>query len=72
MGEGGRRNSGEEVMVTGMLRERLAVATVLVEVSMIRLPGRVSVLGLLGRWTMTGGVRLGLGEEEARRRPGEV
>ena len=72
MGEGGRRNRGEEVMVTGMLRELLAVATVLEEVRMIRLPGRVSTLGLRGRWTMTGGVRLGSGEEEARLRPGEI
>ena len=72
MGEGGRRNSGEEVMVTGMLRELLVVATVLdeeeEEVRMIRLSGRFSALGLWGRWTMTGGVSLGLGEA----RPGEI
>ena len=71
MGEGGRRNSGEEVMVTGMLRELLVVATILdedEEVRMIRLSGRVSALGLWGRWTMTGGVSLGLGEA----RPGEI
>ena len=71
MGEGGRRNSGEEVMVTGILRELLVVATILdveEEVRMIRLSGRVSALGLWGRWTMTGGVSLGLGEA----RPGEI
>ena len=65
MGEGGRRNRGEGVIVTGMLRELLVVATVLdeeEEVRMIRLSGRFSALGLWGRWTMTGGVSLGLGE----------
>ena len=66
MGEGGRRNRGEGVIVTGMLRELLVVATVLdkvEEVRMIRLSGRFSALGLWGRWTITGGVSLGLGEE---------
>ena len=48
MGEGGRRNRGEGVMVTGMLSELLLVAIVLgaEEVRMIRLSGIVSVLGL--------------------------
>ena len=71
MGEGGRRNRGEGVRVTGMLSELLLVAIVLgaEEVRMIRLSGSVSVLGL---WTMTGGVRLGGGEEERALRPGEA
>ena len=48
MGEGGTRNRGEGVMVTGMLRELLLVAIVLEAevVKMIKLSGRVSVLGL--------------------------
>ncbi len=48
MGEGGTRNRGEGVMVTGMLRELLLVAIVLEaeDVKMIKLSGRVSVLGL--------------------------
>ena len=54
-------------MVTGMLRELLLVAIVLAdeEVRTIRLSGMVatSILGLRGRWTMTGGVRLEAGEE---------
>ena len=61
-------------MVTGMLRELLLVAIVLAEeeVRTIRLSGRVatSILGLRGRWTMTGGVRLEAGEEVCR--PGEA
>ena len=48
MGEGGRRNRGEGVMVTGILSELLLVGIVLeaAEVRMIRLSGIVSVLGL--------------------------
>ena len=70
MGEGGRRKRGEGVMATGMLRELLLVAIVLgeEEVRTIRWSGRVStsMLGLRGRWTMTGGVRLEAGEEMCR------
>ena len=60
MGEGGRRKRGGGVSVTGMLREGLVVTVEAEEVRMIRLSGMVSVLGLRGRWTITGGDTLGV------------